>query len=289
MKFEIRTTERRVYPNRAPPARSVAQLPGSIYPTATISPGPAKAKSLRQKPAFTGTGIEENTSGKLGIFGSLLHPEVISALFPFCYRNGRNKNPPRLIRFYKVKRISGGNGPLSGKTLCAPFDRTAHARFLNHGDRLARGQIVQGLLQLFPGDLAFILPVVIDAAVINQGGLFLKKINIRRALRLERLGRFLRLIDQIRKRDPQLLDLSDHLIRRVVRVIGMDVWIDGDGIDLHVSGIQGQSDHPRSEERRVGTMVAGKNEQEPPLVVLFVTFIYFPFGILELKRRHLRP
>ncbi len=49
MKFEISTTESSVKPKRAPPSKSVAQLPGSMYPTAISKPGPAKASSLRKK------------------------------------------------------------------------------------------------------------------------------------------------------------------------------------------------------------------------------------------------
>ena len=36
MRLEIRITLSSVYPKRAPPAKSVAQLPGSMYPTATM-------------------------------------------------------------------------------------------------------------------------------------------------------------------------------------------------------------------------------------------------------------
>ena len=46
---------------------SVAQLPGSMYPTATRNPGPEKAKSFRQKPAPGGTNTLRCTSGKEGV------------------------------------------------------------------------------------------------------------------------------------------------------------------------------------------------------------------------------
>ena len=62
--FEIKTTESKVYPNLAPPEISVAQFPGSIYPTATIQPGPVKAKTFFQKLPLIGTLIDENTSGR---------------------------------------------------------------------------------------------------------------------------------------------------------------------------------------------------------------------------------
>jgi hypothetical protein len=42
----------------------VAQLPGSMYPTATRYPGPENAKSFRQK-LPVGTGIDPCTSGRL--------------------------------------------------------------------------------------------------------------------------------------------------------------------------------------------------------------------------------
>src|SRR5689334_16389247 len=66
MKLEIRMTESSEYPNLAPPARSVAQLPGSMYPTATSRPGPANASIFFHGPAPCGTGTEACTSGKDG-------------------------------------------------------------------------------------------------------------------------------------------------------------------------------------------------------------------------------
>src|SRR2546423_12668024 len=46
-----------VYPNFDPPPMSVAQFPGSMYPTATKYPGPANAHTLRshEAPALKGT------------------------------------------------------------------------------------------------------------------------------------------------------------------------------------------------------------------------------------------
>ena len=49
IRFEISTTESSVYPNCDPAARSVAQLPGSMYPTATKYPGPANASIFRHQ------------------------------------------------------------------------------------------------------------------------------------------------------------------------------------------------------------------------------------------------
>ena len=65
MKFETRMTLSSANPNCAPPCRSVAQLPGSMYPTATRKPGPENAASFRQKetPA-AGTRTLRFTSGR---------------------------------------------------------------------------------------------------------------------------------------------------------------------------------------------------------------------------------
>src|SRR6266513_1131878 len=67
IRFEIRTKLSSVYPNCDPPARSVAQLPGSIYPTATRYPGPANASIFRQKEAPCTIGIVRNASGSEGL------------------------------------------------------------------------------------------------------------------------------------------------------------------------------------------------------------------------------
>ena len=48
MAFDMTSTHNSLYPNRAPPSRSVAQLPGSMYPTLTRYAGPAKANMRRQ-------------------------------------------------------------------------------------------------------------------------------------------------------------------------------------------------------------------------------------------------
>src|SRR6185295_12733843 len=74
MKFEIRITLSSVYPNCAPPCKSVAQLPGSMYPTATMSPGPAKASILRMTPPPPGTRIDRCTSGSDGASEVCHHP-----------------------------------------------------------------------------------------------------------------------------------------------------------------------------------------------------------------------
>src|ERR1039458_10427005 len=49
MALDITSTQSNEYPKRAPPSRSVAQLPGSIYPTLTRYAGPANANMRFQK------------------------------------------------------------------------------------------------------------------------------------------------------------------------------------------------------------------------------------------------
>src|SRR3954468_20355655 len=56
-----------------PAARSVAQLPGSMYPTATRNPGPANATSFRENPGVRGTGSELWISGRDGVWTSYRH------------------------------------------------------------------------------------------------------------------------------------------------------------------------------------------------------------------------
>src|SRR5438309_1162132 len=46
IRLDSRITLSRLYPKRDPPPKSVAQLPGSMYPTATRYPGPANARAL---------------------------------------------------------------------------------------------------------------------------------------------------------------------------------------------------------------------------------------------------
>ncbi len=48
-------THSSVYPNCAPPARSVAQLPGSHVTDGHQKTGPENASNLRQNEAFAGT------------------------------------------------------------------------------------------------------------------------------------------------------------------------------------------------------------------------------------------
>ena len=56
MKLATATTHSRSYLNSAPPAKSVPQLPGSIYPTLTNKAGPTYARQFRQNSvAFSGT------------------------------------------------------------------------------------------------------------------------------------------------------------------------------------------------------------------------------------------
>lgn len=66
MRLEMAITHRSVYPNRWPAARSVAQLPGSMYPTATMSPGPVKAHNFRHGWAVCGTRTLACDSARLG-------------------------------------------------------------------------------------------------------------------------------------------------------------------------------------------------------------------------------
>src|SRR5437899_2484291 len=66
IRLDSRMTLSSVYPKRAPPARSVAQLPGSMYPTATRYPGPANASAFfHHAPRWTGT--VRYTSARLGV------------------------------------------------------------------------------------------------------------------------------------------------------------------------------------------------------------------------------
>src|SRR5438477_11976970 len=50
---------------------SVAQLPGSMYPTATRKPGPENANSFRQKLTLAGTLTDRCTSRNEGMAGAL--------------------------------------------------------------------------------------------------------------------------------------------------------------------------------------------------------------------------
>src|SRR5258708_37923924 len=65
MRLETKITMRSVYPNCDPPAKSVAQFPGSMYPTEIKNPGPANASSRLQNPNVLYTGMELCTSSKL--------------------------------------------------------------------------------------------------------------------------------------------------------------------------------------------------------------------------------
>jgi hypothetical protein len=67
--LDIRITDNKVYPKEAPPAKSVAQLPGSIYPPATKKPGHMNARKFCQNPFPAGTGIVPNTSERDFILG----------------------------------------------------------------------------------------------------------------------------------------------------------------------------------------------------------------------------
>src|SRR2546426_6124208 len=79
IRLDSRMTLSSVYPKRAPPARSVAQLPGSIYPTATRYPGPANASAFfHHAPRLTGT--VRYTSARLGVSRGCRQP-VSKTLF----------------------------------------------------------------------------------------------------------------------------------------------------------------------------------------------------------------
>ena len=54
--------------------RSVAQLPGSMYPTATRKPGPENASTLRQNEAPAGTVMVRCTSGRLSAVRACAQP-----------------------------------------------------------------------------------------------------------------------------------------------------------------------------------------------------------------------
>jgi hypothetical protein len=59
-----------VYPNREPPAMSVAQLPGSMYPTEIRNPGPRNPNNRRQKIGEREMRTLACTSGKEASMGS---------------------------------------------------------------------------------------------------------------------------------------------------------------------------------------------------------------------------
>ena len=77
MRLDTMTTESSAKLYFEPPARSVAQFPGSMYPTATRNPGPANAKSLRKKLAEDGTTRLRWTSDKLGKIGCERKPASV--------------------------------------------------------------------------------------------------------------------------------------------------------------------------------------------------------------------
>src|SRR3954469_16325478 len=110
IKLESSTTLSSAYPKRAPPARSVAQLPGSMYPTATMYPGPAKARALRQNETPRGTCTEWYDSGRLGsVRGYLQAPEsgpgwVDAALMDSAPWHSAGRAPVRA-------RARGGRNP----------------------------------------------------------------------------------------------------------------------------------------------------------------------------------
>jgi hypothetical protein len=55
-------------------------LPGSMYPTETRNPGPAKASSLRQKLPPLGTASVEWTSGRLGEVSEIRQDRVVGVV-----------------------------------------------------------------------------------------------------------------------------------------------------------------------------------------------------------------
>ena len=75
VKFESKITDSNVYPNAAPPLRSVAQFPGSMYATLTMNPRPAKANAfLYHEPS--GTSTEEFTSCNDATSLCRRHPDI---------------------------------------------------------------------------------------------------------------------------------------------------------------------------------------------------------------------
>src|SRR3954466_7528257 len=77
MKLAIATTHSKSYLCFAPAARSVPQLPGSMYPTLTSSAGPTYARQLRQNSeGLSGTDTELwMPSSETGEIGRVLPPE----------------------------------------------------------------------------------------------------------------------------------------------------------------------------------------------------------------------
>src|ERR1017187_5307853 len=70
IRFDAMMTNSSVYPNREPPAMSVAQLPGSMYPTEIRDPGPRNPNNRRQKIGEREMRTLACTSGKEGSMGS---------------------------------------------------------------------------------------------------------------------------------------------------------------------------------------------------------------------------
>jgi hypothetical protein len=101
IRFDAITTDSKVYPNLDPPAISVAQLPGSIYPTEIRNPGPRKPRRRRQQKGDRETATEEYSSGSEGSCnpGSTEALEVVSVYMGLRGRNrdGINLSMPHLV------------------------------------------------------------------------------------------------------------------------------------------------------------------------------------------------
>src|SRR5688572_15119444 len=100
----IRSTHISLYPNWLPPARSVAQLPGSIYPTLTRYAGPKNERIL----LHTGRCVEVvstdsctslRDTSELSLC-SILHKNIFSQLLA----DGRYRKPAR-FNFHRVIKI----------------------------------------------------------------------------------------------------------------------------------------------------------------------------------------
>src|SRR5207245_21194 len=74
--FDITSTQRSLYPKRAPPSRSVAQFPGSMYPTLTRYAGPANANIRFQTetwdvPTLEWTSARDRDSSAVRLVGNM--------------------------------------------------------------------------------------------------------------------------------------------------------------------------------------------------------------------------
>ena len=77
MAFDMTSTHRSRYPNRAPASMSVAQLPGSMYPTLTRYAGPANASMRFQNETWPVPTLEWTSASDRAV---LTGPVVAMAL-----------------------------------------------------------------------------------------------------------------------------------------------------------------------------------------------------------------